>query len=170
MPVVFTVEDGSNVADANSYGAVVDADQYHLNRGNATWAALSETVKQQSLIKATDYLDQRFGDRFIGERTNETQVLEWPREYAGDFDDDVIPTKLQYACFEYALRASTVVLAPDPVVSDSGVTMVTTKQKAGPVEQSFYAVGGGTVQLLRAYPTADMYLRELVETNNRVIR
>jgi len=177
--MAFKVEDGHAFDDSNSYGAVADADAYHLDRGNADWAALTPDQKQNRLVKATDYLDQRYGGRFIGERATEDQALEWPRKCTGstsiDWDTDTklgsIPRKLQYACFEYAVRA-TERLAPDPVVTESGVSTVLIKEKMGPIESEYAPVGGDTaqIQILRSYPGADMYLRGLVRPSGGVIR
>ncbi len=178
--MTFKVEDGSAFTDSNSYGAVAAADSYFLDRGIASWGLLTNTVKQNNLIKATDYLDQRNGSRFIGVKATDEQALAWPRNYTGNSDWDwdateeegVIPTKLQYACFEYALRANDGPLAPDIDYDDSGVAKTVTKEKVGPIEREFRTVGGngGVQTLIRPYPGADMYLIGLVVTTARVIR
>ena len=172
--MAFVVEDGSIVVDANSYASVAAADSYHSDRGNVAWGSLDTTGKQQALVKATDYIDQRFGGRFLGYRIELNQSLSWPR-VCTIYERDEIPIKLKYAAFEYALRASAKPLAPDILISDSGVVMMTTRMKAGPVEQAFAPSGGSslasTVYLLRPYPAADMYLRDLVAPGgNQVIR
>ena len=167
--MAFTVEDGTGLSDANSYTSVAEADAYFLDRGNGVWDALDADIKQQSLIKATDYLEQRFGSRFLGTSTTEIQALHWPVGDLEEYDVDEIPIKLKYACAEYGYRASQAELAPDPAVDSSGVTMVRTRQVAGPVEQSFRALDG-SAKILRDYPTADMYLRDLVTSNSGVIR
>jgi hypothetical protein len=181
--MAFTVEDGTGLDDSNSYASVAEFDAYFTDRANSAALALSDATVQACLIKATDYIDQRFGARFIGTAVYEEQALAWPRDNTGidmfDFDEEteegVIPVKLKYACIEYALRANDAPLAPDPTISESGVAMVTTMQKAGPVEQRFATAAGSSnaasVNLLRPYPGADMYLRDLlVLSGNRTIR
>lgn len=179
--MAFEVETGVGLVDSNSYASLAEANAYFADRANAAWAALADDVKQAALIQATDYIDQRFGMRFVGiqavtlEREyDHNQALEWPRlktgQEAWDFVDltetGVVPTKLKFACSEYALRVSSAPLAPDLVIDPSGVTMVTISQKAGPVQQDFATASGrstpATVFIVRPYPGADMYLRDLV--------
>lgn len=166
--MAFVVEDGTGLDNANSYSSVEDADTYFADRANAVWAALGTPAKQARLILATDYMDQLYGARYKSCALTETQALGFPRE---DFDG--IPVKMKYACAEYALRAETP-LAPDPVLDPAGVAMVTTKIKAGPVEQQFATAAGtsqaAAVQILRPYPGADMYMREFIRSGGGVYR
>lgn len=181
--MTFQVEDGTGLDDSNSYASVAEADSYFTDRLNTTWTSLGTSVKESNLIKATDYIDQRFGLRFIGSRVFEEQALAWPRSDTGqstlDFDEDtetgVIPVKLKYACIEYALRANDGPLAPDPEISDSGVSMVTTMEKVGPIETRSERASGSSnaasVNILRPYPGADMYLNGLlIPGGNRTFR
>lgn len=78
MAITLTVEDGSGLADANTYVASADADAYFLARANAAWAAATADAKAAALIQATQYLDTRY--TFKGERLTDTQALEWPRQ------------------------------------------------------------------------------------------
>ncbi len=171
--IEFVVEDGSGKTNATSYGSVEAADQYHLNRGNTMWAALTPEAKQQNLNKASEYADQRFGKRWLGERGSVTQALDWPRSYVTGVEPDEIPVKLQYATFEYALRASVAPLAPDIKLNEAGVAMVTTSIKAGPVEKKFATTAGtsvpASVNLVRPYPGADMHLSRLVRSGGGAI-
>lgn len=179
--MTFEVETGAGLVDSNSYASLAEANAYFADRANTVWAALDDTAKQAALIQATDYIDQRFGMRFVGIKAvtlereyDHEQALEWPRLKTGqeswDFVDltetGVVPTKLKFACSEYALRVISAPLAPDLVIDPSGVTMVTISQKAGPVQQDFATASGrstpATVFIVRPYPGADMYLRDLV--------
>ncbi|KKL22877.1 hypothetical protein LCGC14_2430990, partial [marine sediment metagenome] len=114
------VEDGSGSSTANGYISVAFVDTYHLARRNAGWG-LQAVDKESAIVRATDYIDQRFGQKFRGVRTHKSQALEWPRLDAFDDDDfafssvDAVPRQLQRACAEYALRALNIMqLAPDP--------------------------------------------------------
>lgn len=168
--MAFTVEDGSGVTDANSYADDTFADAYFTERSVAGWTG-TQAVKQAALIRATDYIEQRFGDRFIGDPVATTQSLSWPRTGAGDYASDEVPIKLQRATCEYALRALTAALAPDPTYDESGASVVTVRKKLGPLEKSLQVLGTGHRELIRAYPAADMLLKGLIAPGiNRVIR
>lgn len=170
--MAFVVEDGTAKADANSYVTIADADSYFADRDNTAWTG-ADAVKQAALVKATDYIEGRFGQRFIGSKKTTTQALAWPRTGAADFADTAIPVGLRRACCEYAVRALSAELAPDLKVDASGLTVVATKKKVGPIETD-YAVPqtglGSTPMLFRPYPAADMLLRGLVYSASQVIR
>lgn len=75
--MTITVEDGSNVANANSYVSVADAREYAAARG----ATLSDddSVVEQQLITAMDFIEAHRAN-FQGTKTSPTQTLQWPRE------------------------------------------------------------------------------------------
>ena len=159
--MAFTVEDGTIVAGANSYATLAFADAYFLERAVAGWAG-ADDVKQAALVRATDYIEQRFSERFIGAAVEDTQSLSWPRVDAGDYAENEIPVKLQRATCEYALRALTAALAPDPAVDESGASVVTVRKKLGPLEKTFQVLDTGKPDLIRAYPAADMIIGPLL--------
>lgn len=166
------VEDGTGIADANSYVDVDFVDSYFSDRGNTAWAG-EQAAKEGWLIQATDYIEMVYSERFIGTRTTDTQALSWPRTNAASYADNVIPLVLKKACAEYALRAKNGPLAPDPTVDESGVIKVAIKEKVGPLETDSAVLtkgAGSTIMMLRPYPAADMLLRSLLITANRVIR
>lgn len=169
--MAFTVEDGTGVADSNSYATVAFVDAYFLERAVTAWTGV-DSVKEAALIRATDYIEARYGYRFIGEQVATDQSLSWPRYNAGDYDETEIPVKLQRATAEYALRALSAALAPDPTVdSGTGVSVVTVKQKLGPLEKQLQVLGSSYPALIRAYPQADMLIHGLVNpAANRTIR
>jgi hypothetical protein len=111
-------EDGTGKSDAESFITLAEASAYHADRGNAAWAALaSDTLREQALRRATDYLEQVYGLKWKGERTKHTQALSWPRydvcANGFDVDSDVVPVPVQRACAEMALKAAAGELAPD---------------------------------------------------------
>lgn len=77
--MAFIVETGAVVAGANSLVDVTFADEFHLDRGNATWAALALADKQAALIVATDWLTQEFRGKWKGSEVKPPQPLDWPR-------------------------------------------------------------------------------------------
>ena len=116
--MALVVEDGTGLSTAESYISVVDASTYHTARGNATWAALaSDTVREQALRKATDYMGAVYGLRWSGDRVLAAQALDWPRYnvavHGFSVDSDVVPTAVANACAELALRAAADDLLPD---------------------------------------------------------
>lgn len=94
---------------ANSYASLVEASAYHSARGNATWTG-SDTLKEAALIRATQWIDGRYGDLWPGIRWKlRGQALDWPRVEASDrdgtvLDYDTIPVEVLNATCEAALR------------------------------------------------------------------
>jgi hypothetical protein len=133
--MAFVVETGAGLADANSYASVADADAYVADRGIAGWAALSSTVKQQSLIRGTDYLEQTYREAWRGFRVTSTQSLSWPRSdvVVDTFlvAANVVPKAVVRACIEMALRASD----GEELISDLGQQIV--REKVDVIETQY---------------------------------
>lgn len=131
----FTPDDGSGLDTANSYMSEDASLQYHADNGNAYWAGLTQPVRQTALVRASKYIDKRFGARFRGSRRRRTQGLAWPRLGAYDNDGfylDTIPPQILQACAEYAVRAAYYnVLAPDPARSTPSQDMTTSPAPVG---------------------------------------
>lgn len=116
------VEDGTARSDAESFCSVAAATAYHAARGNAEWAALaSDTIREQLLRKATDYMEQVYRSRWDGYKKTNTQALSWPRyevlikdsTFIAYYSNTTVPNGVINACAELALRANTEDLAPD---------------------------------------------------------
>ena len=61
------VEDGSGVLKANSYVGLAYAYRYLQQRNRLTdWTTASTSDQEAALISATDYIDKRFGLKFLG--------------------------------------------------------------------------------------------------------
>lgn len=119
-PDILIVEDGSIVADANSYVTYDYALAYHSLRGNSAWALGTVLNQQYAIIRATQAVDSIYKGKWKGTPTEYgTQELEWPRSGvvvgANALDNDFIPTALKKAVCEAALRelASANSLTPD---------------------------------------------------------
>ncbi len=119
--MAFTVEPGTGTAGANAYVIVAYVDTHHTDRGNTAWDDFTTVEQQEVIIRASEYIDKRFGRMFRGLRKTKEQGLEWPRLDAFDNDGyllsgaDDIPRQIEKATAEYALRAAICgVLAPDP--------------------------------------------------------
>lgn len=98
---------GSSSAD--SYATVAACDSYHSARGNATWTG-TDTLKEQALRRATQWLDGRYGSRWPGTTTyGRDQALDWPRAWVEDASGyavatETIPQEVVNATCEAALR------------------------------------------------------------------
>ena len=156
------VEDGTGKADAEAFISAADASTYHTARGNAAWAALaSDTVREQMLRKATDYMQQIYKLRWKGVPVTTTQALDWPRAYvsreyvystAGTppssidgtlwWPSDEVPTAVARACAELALRAIDGDLAED-------LDVPVTSETVGPISVT-YAAGARQTKTYRA--------------------
>jgi hypothetical protein len=104
--MAFVVEDGTGLANATSYLAVADADAYHVDMGNASWALASNANKQSALIRATKSLDAMYNGQWKGLLYSSTQALAWPRtEARNELDDEYtgVPVILKNATAEGAL-------------------------------------------------------------------
>lgn len=169
--MAFVAEDGTGLSNANSYIALAFADTYHADRGNASWALATEATRQAALIRATDYINKRFGKKFRGYKETKEQALEWPRTGALDDDGfllsgpDDIPRQLQFACSEYALRAlTTTPLAPD----NANVGLSLNREKIGPIEteRKIDRIGRKSSLVdatsIPDYPEADLWMSELI--------
>lgn len=110
--MAFTVEDGSIVAGANSYVPLDFANSYHLDRGNAAWADKTDPQKQSALIRATDYIEQTYGNKFLGSRVDTDQPLEWPRQDVSNISYAEIPNGLKQAVCQLAYEALSADLNP----------------------------------------------------------
>ena len=118
--MAFQVETGSGDSGANAYLSVATVTTHHADRGNGAWSDFTMPDQESAIVRASDYLDKRFGVRFVGLRKTKEQGLEWPRLDAFDQDGyllsgpDALPRQLLKACSEYALRAALYqTLAPD---------------------------------------------------------
>jgi hypothetical protein len=116
------IETGAGLVDAESYISVADATAYHAARGNAAWANLaSDTVREQMLRRATDYMEAIYRPRWAGVRKLTAQALSWPRynvpikdvPITQYYPSDAVPAAVAHACAELALRAIKGELAPD---------------------------------------------------------
>lgn len=109
--MALVVEDGTGLANAESYYSVANADTYFSTmRGDsaeyaADWDAATDATKEACLRWATRLIDKLW--RWDGQKSTTTQALKWPRTYVLDDEGDeidgaVIPNDLKYATAELA--------------------------------------------------------------------
>jgi hypothetical protein len=105
-----TIDATVGSADANSYITLAEAETYMEGRLNVDlWDAATDATKDIALVEAQRWLTPM---GWVGERTDGTQALSWPRQWAFDpdspiqdyFDTDVIPVRVKDAQAELALQ------------------------------------------------------------------
>lgn len=140
-------------------------------RSKTAGAASSGTVPTTSSASARISVDY---PTLINGSDSAEQLLEWPRRGVytrNGVEVRGIPEKLRQATAEYALRALTQDLMPDPALDATGKAVVSKREKLGPIEEeTTYAQGGQITYKLRPYPEADRLLQEYVGDAGGVYR
>lgn len=133
--MALTIEDGSIVANADSYATVVQLRAFAAKRGATVPTPDADCEK--ILIKAMDYL-ATLEDSYKGVRVSATQALSWPREGVSingfEFPANDIPQQLIDAQCSLAISAMTVDLLPTGTVGERGAVI---RQKVGSIERAF---------------------------------
>jgi hypothetical protein len=96
--MALTVENGTLVANANSYVSVGDYIAWADARG-LTYPSYPQI--EQKILRAMDYIESR---HFVGQKHEETQALQWPRDYVFidgySVESNEIPKELKIAVYE----------------------------------------------------------------------
>ena len=171
--ILYVQNDAGTVVNANTYNSAEDFITYHKSRGRST--AFDIEIIEQSLVKACEYLDNRF--HYKGTKlTGRSQATQWPRDSAQDKDSENvtgIPIEVKRAHLEYAYYAIEKELIPNVTYDDTGYAVRSKRERVGLIEESTtYAVGAANKQvIIRPYPRAEIILNGLTRaTNNKVIR
>lgn len=146
--MTLTIEDGTQVANANSYVTLAEARDYAKARG--VKLTDFDDVLEQELIKAMDYLEAQ-RDNFKGVKTSSTQPLQWPR--CGAYVDGAvvepttIPNELKNAQIRIAMEIDAGI---NPMPTADGSAFVIS-EKVGQLETK-YSEGVATsgVPIMRA--------------------
>jgi len=93
-------------ASADTYGTLAEANTYWAARQTAAWGS-SDTIKEQALIKAAQFLDNVYRGKWKGQKVSSTQARAWPRSWVEDsegysVDGNAIPQQVKNAQFEAA--------------------------------------------------------------------
>ncbi len=168
----FIVEDGTGVEGANAYVTLEFADNYFSTRGVSIWAEQTEAVKQQALVKASDFIDAKFGNRFQLNALNPLQGLVLPRVY---FLDNAfnkvqgIPLLWLKAVCEYAMVSLTRSLYSTP--TDTGKEVKVEEITVGPIKTKVEFLDTPSQGSFISFPSADRLVLQLLGSNaSRVIR
>lgn len=158
--MAFLVEDGTGLVVATSYIDVAYADSYHTDRQTTIWTSETDQAKKESaLIRATQYIDAKYGQFFNGNVLKVEQGLLWPRVDAQYTNGQVIvgiPEVLKKATAELASRAITSSdLMPDINVVTHGPNVLEVTEKVDVIETRIkYATATErtTGQIIDGYP------------------
>jgi len=148
----FVHEIGAGLPNANSYADPDQARDYGAARHRNTLQNITEEQLEALLIRATDYIDQRWGMKFAGSPKTSTQALSWPRDYVYDELGALVtgvPADIVCATIELAERATGLDRlisdppAPYPVADASGTVadvtdgaIVSIRKKVDTIETS----------------------------------
>lgn len=165
--MTITVEDGSIVADANSYVTHEELAAYAALRGVSLSA--DQSVREILLIKAMDWLDQ-YANRWKGDRTDDDQVLEWPRINVVLYDSgpylgqNTIPAELKNLQMTVALAAIDVTLLPTHDIGQKGSVIEETVHGAVTLKYE----NTGKLMRLPAVTSAEAFLGVLLKSAGRL--
>lgn len=158
--MTITVEDGTIVANANSYVDHEELAAYAALRGVTLSAVQAD--REVLLIKAMDWLDQ-YANQWKGTRTSTTQALEWPRYgvrlYSGQpyLDQNTIPAELKNLQMTVALAAIDVTLLPTHDTTRKGQVI---REKVDVLEVAYS--DPGKLMRLPAVTSAEAFLAVLL--------
>lgn len=144
--MALTVEDGTGLANAESYVSVTDADAYFAARATPTeWGAASTATKEGALRVATEWITGRY--EWPGTLHLDTQALAWPRDMAYDREgrdlSAQVPTLVERATAEAAQLFLT------------GELIVTTLERGGDVKRE--TIGPITTEYMDGASSATQY-------------
>lgn len=134
MAIVILIEDGSGVANANSYVTVSDIKVYASNRGISL--PTSDDTIAALLIDSYEFLNT-YECKFAGQRSYPTQQTgAWPRTgavmYEAELPPNFIPGPIKTAQMQIAIAANSGIKL-FPSQTGPGVVRV----KVGPIEREF---------------------------------
>lgn len=152
---------------SDTYISVSDADTYASNHfisdDVSVWNNASTSNKEAALRQATQYIDSRFRDRFVGVIQSTAQSLEWPRTNAVDRSGRTLTGTPQ------VVKDATVELAKERLVADGNLVPV--EDRGGKVKRE--AVGSIEVEYMdgappgRTYKFAEMLLSQVLRKGGK---
>jgi hypothetical protein len=162
MALTLTIEDGTGVANANSYCDAAFVTNYAESVENKVWAN-NKSRQVVALINATRYIDMKYRAKLPGTIRQSTQNLMWPRsEYVDQYGNTIpagtIPTALKNAVAQAALH-----------YLEGGLDL--NAEVGNRVKSSSVSVGGGAVSESvsywepkdeKAYPLVDGFMATLM--------
>ncbi len=159
----FIVEDGTGIADANSYCPLSYAEAYvddYYGDSIAQWLSATTQQKERALRVATQYIDLKYGASVSKKKTS-TQALSFPRVI-----DSVVPIDVQKATIESMLLVLT---GYDLLgVIDEPCLIASEKVVAGAVATEESYVGGKSQ--IPSFPKIDRLMQSVIGNCNMLYR
>lgn len=163
--MALTVENGTGLANADSFVSVADADTYWAARNDTAWAAAEVATKEAALRMAAEYIG--FAYRWTGFKRLDTQSLAWPRVSVSDVyglpvSNAIVPNEVRQASFLLAKEALTTdLLAP----TDKGDSAIEESVSLGKITQTRkYAENSIRAPGVRSFAIVDAILSALMAT------
>jgi len=156
--MALVVEDGTLVSGADSYVTLAEFKAWADKRG-VTYG--TDEVVTQQIYRAMDYIESL---NFIGEKSDENQALQWPRDQVvidGYYiDSDEMPNELKVAVYE-SIKAE--------LDGDSRMTASdrrTISEKVGDLQVTY----ANNADVKRSIPAVTKALRKLIRPMAMVSR
>lgn len=159
LELIVQDDDGTEI-DAMSYIDIAYFKAYHNRRGG-DYSNYDDHEIKIAIVKAFDYVETRF--EYVSSRLTDEQNSEWPR-----YGYATIPRAIKEAQAEYALRALSFDINPDPDNISNGRLITSKSEGIGSLSESFtYDANAGSFAL-PDYPTADrkIQMAKLVNSSN----
>lgn len=166
------VEDGTGLTNSNGYISLAGFKAYHLDRENSLGTYTDPQISS-AIVRASDYMDRRFGPRFVGYVSTVLQAMQWPRKEAFYRDNRpalLVPVTISLACAEYGLRALAANLSPDPTYDSSNALIKESDQHVGPIVDHVVFGYNGVKVNFHAYPIADALINQLTVPQGQLAR
>jgi hypothetical protein len=147
-------------AGANAYATYAEFTAWHDERG-IDYSSFDQTGIEQAIIRATDFLDQRYP--YLGKLYVETQTTAWPRSGVYSPGGTLLaglPLALKRATFELAFRALSGPLWRDAPTDESGRIISRKKEKVGPLEEETEYADGGSAAPAPSFPAVERLLKQ----------
>lgn len=134
------VEDGTIVADANTYVDVAFVDAYALSYGFAFVG--TQILKEQAILRAMLYIEN-FEKKFCGKRTSTSQTLAFPRTglvnqvTGAAVGVNTIPVDLKRAVAEGAIAELVEPEVLTKTLNSSEMNIIQRREKLGPMEREY---------------------------------
>lgn len=164
MALTLIVEDGTGVANANSYCDATFVTNYAESIESSVWSN-NKSRQVVALINATRYVDMKYRAKMPGTIRQSTQSLLWPRsEYVDQYGNTIaagtMPTALKNAVAQAAIH-----------YLEGGLDL--NAEESNKIKSSSTSVGGGAVSesvaywepnATKAYPLVDGFMATLFGT------
>lgn len=134
MAISIIVEDGTGVANANSYVSVEDARAYASARGTELPSDADEVASM--LIRASDYLEAQ-ECRYQGKRVSPSQALAWPRTGVFLNCDAVPPNVIPKSLIGAQVQLAMAINAGFDLQPNISPQDYVTREKVGPIETEY---------------------------------